>query len=111
MSWASLLVRAVGIGFIAWPLVQNVITRAPHFSRARFESLFPMLVGMQLLLLGMHLDRPGRRPRDLYLLLLFTVAIAVCWALGQLTAAIIIFLLQLPFLLRANDEWRRTPRH
>ncbi len=110
MSWGSLIIRAAGIGLIAWPVVQNMINWMPHFSRARLEGIFPMLIGIQLLLLGMYVDRPGRKPRDLVMLLLFTAAIAICWAAGQLVAGVIVFLLQLPFLGRADDEWRRTPQ-
>ncbi len=110
MSLGSLIVRAAGVGFIAWPLIHNLITWVPRFSRTRLEGIFPVLIGVQLLLIGMYLDRPGRRPRDFVMLLTFTAAIATCWAAGQLVAAIVVFLLQLPFLFRLDDEWRRTPR-
>lgn len=110
MSWGSLIIRVIGAGFIAWPLVQNLITWVPHFSRARLEGIFPMLLGVQLLMLGMHVDRPGRKPRDFAVVATFTAGIAICWAAGQLLAAIALFLLQMPFLFRMDDEWRRTPR-
>lgn len=111
MTWGSLIIRIVGVGFIAWPLVQNLINWMPRFSRARLEGIFPMLIGTQLLILGMLVNRSNSKPRDLVQLLIFTAAIAVCWAAGQLLAAIVVFLLQMPFLFRVDDEWRRTPRH
>lgn len=111
MSWGSLLVRAAGVVFIAWPLVQNLITYMPRFSRARLEGIFPMIIGTQLLIAGMMIDRPGTRARHWWLLVLFTAGIVICWVTGQLLAAIIVFLLQLPFLLSQDNEWRRTPRH
>lgn len=111
MSIRSLGVRVIGVVFIAWPLVQNLINYVSRFSLARLQGIFPMTIGIQLLLLGMMMDRSGTTARDYWILLLFTAALAVCWATGQLLAAVIVFLLQLPFLARRDNDWRRTPRH
>lgn len=110
MSWASLAVRAAGIAFIAWPVVQNFINYMPRFSAARLQGIFPMMIGIQLLLAGMMIDRPGTRARHWWLFVLFSAGVVVCWLTGQLLAAVIVFLLQLPFLLRQDEDWRRTPR-
>jgi len=111
ISWGSLIIRCIGAGLIAWPLVQNLISYRPLFSRARFEGLFPMLLGAQLLVVGVVLDRPGRKAGDLAFMALLITALAVCWLTGQLVLAVIVFLLQLPFAFRKDADWRRRPKN
>lgn len=94
---------------IAWPIVQNFQRYAPRWSRTRLVGLFPMLLGIQLILLGMLVDHPHSKPRDYLLWLLCSAGLVACWVYGQLLLAVIVFLLQLPYAFRLDNERRRTP--
>lgn len=105
------MVRAAGVGFLLWVLIRNLHNPAHRWSRFRLEGLFSALIGVQLLALGMMLDRHTTEPRDYIVWLIFTAALSACWVYGQLLLALIVFAVQLPFALIADNEFRRTTRH